>query len=552
MTTAADAPARPAPATTGSPRHFAGTGTLLRLALRRDRVMLPVWVLALGLTTASTTDRLDSLYGTPAERADLVRDTNGSGATRALFGPAFGDSLGALTAWRIAAFLAVAAAIMSVLLMVRHTREEEESGRQEALSSAMVGRRAGLTSALITVALGNAVLAVLITGALAGEGGAGALALGLSVGLAGMVFGALAAIAAQLTENARLARGMAFGALGAAFLLRMAGDAAQDASAGTTHVLVWLSPLGWAEAVRPFADERWWALGLLALLTAASTAVAYALVARRDVGTGFWPARPGPPSAGPALRGVYGLAWRLQRGALLGWTVGFAFAGVVFGSIADGVDDMVGDSENAREIFQRMGGQEGLAEAFLAAMVGILGLVSTVYTAGSVLRLRGEETGRRAEPLLSHAVGRLRWAGSHLVIAYLGPVVVLAVGGLALGLGYGAATGDVGGELLPALGATLAQLPAVWVLTGLAVLLFGALPQLTPVTWGVVGAVVAIGWIGPTVDLPQAVMNLSPFGHLPKLPGGDLTATPFTVLTALSAVLLTAGLAALRRRDLTS
>ncbi|MFH8367748.1 ABC transporter permease [Streptomyces sp. NPDC018031] len=551
MTAIADAPVGTAPAA-GSPRHFAGTGTLLRLALRRDRVMLPVWVLMLGLSTASTTSRIDALYSTAAKRADLVRDTNGAGSTRALFGPAFDSSLGALTVWRTAGFLTVAAAILSVLLVVRHTREEEETGRQEALASGMVGRRAGLTSALITIAIANAGLTVLTTGSLAGEGGAGALAFGLAVGLIGMVFGGIAAIAAQLTENARLARGMAFGALGAAFVLRMAGDAAEDATEGSGHFLVWLSPLGWAEAVRPFADERWWALGLLAVAAAALVTVAYTLVARRDIGTGFWPSRPGPAAAGPALSGVYGLAWRLQRGSLIGWAVGFAFSGVILGSITDGADDIIGDSERAREIFERMGGQEGLADAFLAAMVSSLGLAAAVYTASSVLRLRGEETDQRAEPLLANAVGRLRWAGSHLVIAYLGPAVVLAVGGLALGIGYGAAAGDVAGELPPAVGAALAQLPAVWVLTGVAVFIYGLLPQLTSLTWGIVGAVVALGWIGPSVDVPQPVMNCSPFGHLPKLPGGDVSPTPLLWLTALSAVLLVAGLMGLRRRDMTS
>ncbi|MFF8814284.1 ABC transporter permease [Streptomyces pactum] len=554
MTTTAGTPAGTrAPAAGPRPnRHLAGTGTLLRLALRRDRVMLPAWVLTLGLITYSTKDRLESMYATAAERADLVENTNGSGATRALFGPAFGDSLGALTTWRVGGFLAVGAGIMSVLLVVRHTREEEETGRQEALASGMVGRRAGVTAALLTAVLANAATALLVAGPLLGEDPAGAVALGLSVGLTGLVFAALAAVAAQFTENARLARGITLGALGIAFLLRMAGDAARDATTGSGHVLGWLSPLGWAGAVRPFAGDRWWPLALSALLTAVSAAAAYALVARRDIGTGFWPARPGPASAGPALGGVYGLAWRLQRGSLLGWAVGMVFAGAVLGSIADGVGDIIGDNTGARDLFRRMGGQEGVSEAFLAAMVSILGLVTTVYTAGSVLRLRGEETGQRAEPLLSHPVGRLRWAGSHLLIAYLGPAVLLAAGGLALGIGFGAATGDLGGELPPVLAAMLAQLPAVWVITGLAVLVVGLLPQLSPAVWGVVGAVVAIGWLGPAADLPQWVVDVSPFGHLPKLPGGEVSATPFLWLTGLSVVLPAAGLAALRHRDLAS
>ncbi|MCP9209217.1 ABC transporter permease [Streptomyces sp. NEAU-Y11] len=547
MTAVADArvPAR----TRGSSKDLAGTGTLLRLALRRDRIMMPVWVLCLGLTASSTVGRLKGAYDTPEARSDLVADMNGNGSTRALFGAAFDDSLGALTVWRVGAFLSVFAAIMSLLIVIRHTREEEETGRQEALSACMVGRRAGLTSALLAVGIANAAVTVLIAGSLAGQGGTGALALGLAVGLSGMAFGGLAAVAAQLTENARLARGLTSAAVGVAFVLRMAGDAAEDGSRGSGHVLVWLSPLGWAEYARPFADERWWPLLLIAVLAAASTALAYSLAGRRDVGASFYATRPGPPAAGPSLNGVFGLGWRLHRGALLGWSAGFVFAGLIFGAISDGADDFLGDSDQTREIIQRMGGAQGLNDAFLASMVGILGTILTVYTASAVLRLRSEETDQRAEPLLSNAVSRLRWAGSHLVIAYLGPVVVLAIGGLALGVGYGVAADDMGG-VPRAVGATLAQAPALWVVTSAAVFLVGVVPKYTSAAWAVVGWVVALGWMGPALKVSQSVMNTSPFSHLPKLPGDDVTAAPFLWSLLLSVVLTAGGLVGLRRRDI--
>ncbi|MFE6778413.1 ABC transporter permease [Streptomyces sp. NPDC057702] len=548
MTAVADA--RFAPSAGRLRRDLTGTGTLVRLALRRDRVMMPVWVLCLGLSASSTVNRLNSAYGTPEKRADLAADMNANGSTRALFGAAFDDSLGALTVWRVGAFLTVLAGVMSLLVVVRHTREEEETGRQEALSSGMVGRRAGLTSALITVGIANGAVALLIAATLTGQGGRGALALGLAVGLSGTAFGAVAAVAAQVTENARVARGLAAAALGTAFVLRMGGDAAKDGSAGSSHVLVWLSPLGWAENARPYADERWWPLLLLAALTAVAVGVAYALAGRRDIGASFFASRPGPATAGPGLGSVYGLAWRLQRGSLLAWTAGLAFAGAVFGGIADGADDFLGDSESTRDTFLRMGGQNGLTDAFLASMVGILGLAVTLYTAGSVLRLRGEESDQRAEPLLANAVGRVRWAASHLVVAYLGPVVVLAAGGLALGTAYGAASGDLGGEVPRVLGATLLQVPAVWVVTSGAVFLYGVAPRFTAATWGVVGFVVAVGWLGPALELPRAVMRLSPFGHLPKVPGGDVTLAPFLWLPLIAAALLAAGLTGLRRRDM--
>ncbi|MFG2224465.1 ABC transporter permease [Streptomyces sp. NPDC048644] len=541
-------PARPASRAAG-PRHLAGTGALLRLALRRDRLMIPAWVLLLGLAVASTSSSFASLYDTAAQRAGLAASMSANGSMRALYGPVFSDSVGGLVAWRMGGLGAVLAAVMSLLIVVRHTREEEETGRQELLSAAMVGRRAPLTAALLAALIANAGLAALITAGLAGSGepAAGSLALGVAVGGSGLLFAGLAAVAAQLTESARLAKGLTGAAVGLAFVLRAAGDAG---TADASSPLTWVSPFGWAENLRPYAGERWWVALLFLAAAALAVGAAYALTARRDLGMSFLPARPGPARAPASLSGAVGLAWRLQRATLLGWTAGFLAAGSVFGGIADGAADMVGDNRRAREIFERMGGQQGLTDVFLATMTGMLGMVAVIYATGSVLRLRAEETGDRAEPVLAGAVSRLRWAGGHLAIAYLGTAVVLAFGGLALGVSYGATTGDIGGRTGPVLAAALAQIPAVWTLTGLAVLVLGLLPKAAPAVWAPVGACLAIGWIGPALEFPQWAMNLSPFSHLPKLPGADATASPFLWLLAVSAATTAVGLAGLRRRDM--
>ncbi|MFJ8741068.1 hypothetical protein ACIRL2_16990 [Embleya sp. NPDC127516] len=118
------------------------------------------------------------------------------------------------------------------------------------------------------------------------------------------------------------------------------------------------------------------------------------------------PPRPGPAHTPASLSGAYGLAWRLQRGTLLAWMVGFAVAGAVFGGIADGAQDLVGDNDGTRDLIQRMGGHVALTDAFLSTLVDMLGLVCVVFTAGAVLRLRDEETSGRAEPLPASAVGR--------------------------------------------------------------------------------------------------------------------------------------------------
>ncbi|WP_460068006.1 ABC transporter permease [Streptomyces sp. YKOK-I1] len=519
---------------------LAGTGTLTRFALRRDRVLIPVWVAVNSLTVLSMPTTLKGLYSTPAERADLLRQMSTNSSFRALLGPVFDDSLGALTAWRVGVFAGGLAAVTALLIVVRHTRDEEESGRQELIASGAVGRRASLTAALLAAGIASAVLGLLVTAGLAGQGAAGAVAFGLGLAGVGMVFATMAAIVAQLTESARLARGLTAAVLGAAFVLRAAGDSATDDG---SSVLTWVSPLGWLENLRAFADERWWVLGLFAGAVAVQAAVAYWLAGRRDVGMSFLPTRPGPATGRLASAGA--LALRLQRGGVLGWSVGFFLAGVVYGGLTDGAADLVADNVKAREIFERMGGQSGLTDAFLAAMVGMLGLIASLYVVASVLRLHGEETSGRAEPVLANAVGRLRWAGGHLLIAFGGAALIMLLAGLGFVVGYGKEAG-------PILAACLVQLPAVWVVGGLAVLLYGTAPRLAPAAWGVAGAVLLIGWIGPALDAPQLVLDLSPFGHLPKLPGGEMHWAPLGLLATLSGVLVAGGLAGLRHRDLTT
>ncbi|KIE27671.1 ABC transporter permease [Streptomyces sp. MUSC 125] len=526
------------PTRAGGTRPLAGTGTLVRFALRRDRLLIPVWIAVIALMVLSMPNALNSVYGAPAARVGLMRQMAANASLRAMVGPVFGDSLGALTAWRIGVYAGLLAAVMSLLIVVRHTRDEEESGRQELLSAGMVGRRAPLTAALLTAAIADAALALLITAGLAGQGGAGAAAFGLGVGGVGLVFATLAAIVAQLTASARLARGLTAAVLGAAFVLRAAGDSAADDG---SSALTWLSPIGWLENVRAFAAERWWVLPLFALAALVQGAVAYELAGRRDIGMGFLSTRPGPATGRLGTAGA--LAWRLQRGSLLGWSLGFFTAGVVYGAVTTGAADLVQDNEQAREIFRRMGGQSAITDALLAAVIGLLGLVAGLYIVQSVLRLYGEESSGRAEPVLAGPLGRLRWAAGHLVIAAGGAALIMLLAGLGFAVGY---RKDIG----PILGACLVQLPAVWVIGGIAVLLYGVLPRGAVAAWGVAGAVLLIGWVGPALNAPRALLDLSPFSHLPKLPSAGMRWQPVLLLTLLAVILTGAGLAGLRRRDM--
>ena len=379
---------------------------------------------------------------------------------------------------------------------------------------------------------------------LLGQPVAGAVALGASLAAVGAAYAGIAAVCAQLTESSRAANGLASAVLGATYLFRAIGD-----SAGDLSWLSWLSPIGWGQQVRPFAGERWWVLVLPVAAAALGVWGAGLLVNRRDHGAGLWAARPGP-ARGPRLNSAFGLAWRLQRGSLVAWVISFAVVGGALGGIAQDMTGLVNTSPQLREIVARLGGVNGIVDQFLSAFLGLFGLVAAVFTVQAVLRLRNEEAGLRAEPVLATRVGRIGYAGSHLVISLVGGAALLVVGGLVMGVAQGLRVGDVGRQAGDVLVGALVQVPATWVLAGVALVLFGLLPRLTSAGWAAVVVCLLLGQLGPTLRAPQWLMDVSPFTHVPKLPGGTFTGTPIWWLLAVSAVLIVVGLAGFRRRDI--
>ena len=180
----------------------------------------------------------------------------------------------------------------------------------------------------------------------------------------------------------------------------------------------------------------------------------------------------------------------------------------------------------------------------------LAGLSAAGYATSSVLRLRAEETGGLAEPLLATAVGRVRWGLSHLAVAVLGSAVLLAAAGLATGLGYGLRAGSVGPQAARMLGAAMAQLPASLVIAGVAVALVGLWPDASVAgAWTALGAVVVVDLFGQALQLSHWVLDISPFTHAPRLPGGTVSAAPLLWLCLAAFALSAFGLAALRRRD---
>lgn len=528
---------------------LAGVGPLTKLALRRDRVMLVIWLYVFAAFTGATVYGFKKLYPTAAARELFVAAANHNAALLTIYGPFYGSSLGSFTAWRDTVLGALLAAIMGIFIVVRHSRGDEESGRLELIGSAAVGRHAALVAGMLVAGLACfAVFGIQAVIPIAfGVPAVGSITFAAGVALCGLVFTAVAAVTAQVAQTARSARGLAIGVLLVAFLLRAIGD---SVSASGPSWLRWLSPIGWAELTRPFGTIRWWVLALpLAAALVAGFAAAL-LTIQRDYDSGLLATRAGRPAAAASLRSPFALAWRLQRATVIAWVLGALVYGVGVGSAAKGISGLLGSAQ-VRRVVATMGGQAGLTNAYLAALVSLTGMAVAGFAISAVLRLRSEETDLRADPVLATGTSRIGWALSHIVIAVAGTLVILTVAGVAIGLGHGARAGSLSNEVARMAGAALAQAPAVLVVAGLAAALFGLVPRITAAaSWGVLGVAVLLLFFGDSLQWPQWVLDLSPFTHAPRLPGGVVSATPLVWLCAIALALGAAGLIGLRRRDI--
>ncbi|MFB8051017.1 ABC transporter permease [Streptomyces rubiginosohelvolus] len=547
VATPLDAPGRSTPAGI-QPAAFTGTGTLLRFNLRRDRVRMSVWLLALTLGTLATAAEYKTLYSTPEERAAAVSSMD-SPAALAMTGPRsyLSDyTAGAMLGHQMLGFMAVLVGLMSVLTVTRHTRDEEETGRAELVRSTVVGHHAHLAAALAVAVVANLGLALLLALGLTatgvpGVGAGGALLYGLAHAAIGLVFAGVAAITAQLTAHTRGASGLALAMIGASYVLRASGDVGNDA-------LSWLSPIGWIQRTYVFVDDRWWPLALCLLLAAATAAYGFVLSTRRDVGAGLRPARLGRRTASDALTRPFGFALRLHRATLLGFAAGLCLMGVMYGSILGEAADMVESVGQLQEALKDIGGAT-VAESFASMVMVVVAVVAAVYVVMAALRPRAEENAGRAEPLLATGLSRNRWLGSHVAVALAGGTALLVLAGLCFGVSGAASTGD-GSLVLELTLAAAVYAPALWVTVGVAVLLFGWFPRAGAVAWIVPVYAFLVGYLGPILQLPVGLTNLSPFGHVPQLPAAPMTWTPLLALTAVAAGLIALGLAGFRRRDL--
>lgn len=546
----------PAASHRDTPSHgresLTGTATLLRFMLRRDRIRLPAWLIGISISGPYFITTYQELFPHEADLAQLSAFTSGP-MVGLLGGPGYGlgpEELGYFTFFNAiyVLYLMLAAALMNILLVSRHTRVEEQTGRAELIRANVVGRHAPLAATTILAVGANVVLTILVlTGLRVFEAPmSGAALVAAGIGAFGLVFAGVSITAVQISEYSRVASSIAGGVLGAAFVLRAAGDMADEHGSA----LSWITPFAWSQQTRAFTDERWWPLGISVAVALALIVAGFTLSTRRDLGAGLRATRRGHTSAGAWLSSPLALAWRLHRGSVRGWAFGLVLAGLVYGSTTQPVADSFTDSSGALADLLT-GGASDLLGGFLNMMVVIMVITVAVFVLLAVSKVRAEETEGRAEPVLATAVSRPAWLAGHLLVTAVAAVVLLVLTSAAMGLAAAAGTGDWSllGELVLA---GLVYSPALLVVLGLAATLYGLNPRLLGIASAVVAFSGLAAFFGDMMELPEVAQAISPWHHTPPYPVESVTVLPLIVQLAVFAALAAIGAWAFGRRDLRS
>ncbi len=501
-------------------RGIRGTTALLRHTLRTERVRFFVWVLSFFVLMSVVT-YVNGQF-TAQEMKELVIHSTGEPGMRMLVSPITAEGAGEISRFvffRFSFVFSLLVVLMNIQIANRLTRHEEETRRADLIATSGAGRYARLLSALLVLVGLNFAVALAMWGGLLINGiePFGSLIAGLSYGALGVVFAALTACAAQLSSHVSGVAAISGFTFAGVFLINslagargtVEGEIVND----TLHFqgfeassLAYLSPMGWTQEIYPFDDRNLWIFLLFAAAFIVLTSAAFALVDKRDVGAGVLRERKGRERSGPISLRPLGLALRLDRGVMLGWLFGTMFMAFVFGAAVGDLGVAFEDHAVFGEVFTEA------AEQFPFMLISVFAMAVPFYARAAVLRMRREEATGPLELGLSTTLSKARWLTSKVLMLIAFSFLCLFAATLSLGFAMEASLGEIG-EFLAA---AAFQGGAAFVLTGLFLVFLALVPRQTgALSLAVIILSIAVGsWFGPMLDLPQRVMDFSPFSHV--------------------------------------
>ncbi|GGB34721.1 ABC transporter permease [Flexivirga endophytica] len=514
--------------------HNAGTATLLKVALRRDRAMVTVTLLLVTLLVASSDRATRDLYPHGATVPAGLVATMRNKAFVAIYGQLpHAASIDAMGVAKVLLPAGLAVAVLAQVIVRRHTRADEESGLAELIGGQVVGRHAALSAALVLAAgavLAGAALST-IGLCLVGAPVGGALDFGLCVTVVGLTGAGIAAVSVQVVGSTRGAGQLGLGALGVLYLVRMIGDT-------TDPGLSWLSPVGWAEKSAPFAQNRWWIVIPGVVVFALFVQAAYLLLDRRDLGAGLVQSRRGRGRG--RIHGAPGLTWRLLRGTVAGWLVCFGLLGIVVGSLTS---TLTASADSAvQDMLRTLGGGQGsFINLYLATEISICALIATASGIAVTGHLAAEERAQRLDQLLATPLSRRRLLAPYVVGAVALPAGLMLVFAGLIGLADRVTASGTRLDMIALLRSAAVTFPAMWATIAVSVLILGIRAAWTPISWALLVLAGTVAQFGGLLSLPAWMRTWSPFDHLAAFPASRVDLATVTATTVVAALLTAAG-----------
>jgi ABC-2 type transport system permease protein len=478
---------------------------------------------------------------------------------RALLGdPIALDTMGGFLSWRFGGVAPIMLGIWSVVTLSGALTTEARRGSLDLVATTPVSRASIATQkalahvAQVAVVVIAAALLTTLTGIVFGTLPADDIPIGNALGawvLTGVLMVASGAVAFATAPILGRTRGAS---IGVAFLF---GGYLVSAYRSVVPSLAALEPLSWyawTKNHRPLAGQwDWPPVVLLAGITAALLALGVLAFVRRDIGAtvgvnrfrlrGFPAGTRRPFTRLLADLGGDGLGWGLGIGA---------YGAFVAASATD-----------FAAVLRELPGMQGLVERFYPgidldqpsallelAFVAFGSLLIGLAAAGFVSGLASSENGRRLDLVLSTPTSRSRWFVES-GLAVLGGVAITAMAAAALMVvAVAAAGGDpvgplVGCGVLAAYGAAFAGL-------GLALAGLGWPRRAAAATAVLSIASYLLGTLGSTLQLPEAIVDLSLGEHLGRPMTGSVDVVGLGVMLLLAIGGLAVGAWGIRRRDL--
>jgi ABC-2 type transport system permease protein len=488
-----------------------------------------------------------STYPTLADRISFALSFAGNSAIRLFYGYPFDPvTIGGYSAWRVGGTLAIAAAAFGVMAAVRAFRTDEDTGRMELILAAPVARSETFAAGIAAIAAATALLWIaMVAGYVIGGlpfGGSAYLSVATTSVVA--VFVGIGAVTCQFAPTRRIALELGSAVVAVSLLLRVVADTVSGAG-----WLRWLTPLGWAEEMRPFTGAQPAVVLLPVLATAALIVIAARIADRRDIGTGKLPSR---DTSRPRLRLVTSpMAQALwsERGGLTIWGVSFAAFAVILGMVGTSIS-AAGISQSIRNEVEKFGtGSIFTPTGYLSFVFIFFILAVSLFVCAQVSAARHEEAEQRLETLLALPVGRLQWLSGRLLLAVGAAAALSLIAGAFTWVGAASQGVTISFPKLLEAGANC--LPVALLFLGLAVLAYALVPQASAgIAYGLV--MLAFVWylVGSLVGVPKWLVDATPFAHVGFVPSQSFRTVSALAMVGIGVVATALALVAFDRRDL--